>query len=135
MFRIIGILVLCLCVVAGVGYYFNWFSFSTSNNDGKKADLHLTFNKDKAQDDIHRLQGEKTIKGDIHQTEAAKQEFTILDSQNQDVTIKVASTTKIKIDDKDGAFADLKAGDPVVVKYEANKDGNSARTITVSKKS
>jgi len=116
-------------VVAGVGYYRGWFNFAASVNEDKiKEDLHTV--KDK----VHDLGHDKTIDGTIHQI-GTGQELTIRDSQKKDVTIKVDAATKIKIGDKDSPFSDLKTDDPVSVKYEAKKDENVARTITVSKKS
>jgi hypothetical protein len=148
-----GLMVLCLCVFAGIGLYLKWFSFSASTTDTKQTDVHVSINKAKVQEDMnvvkegakhgatavteefHSLLGEKTIKGTIHQIEPARQELTILDNKKQDVTIKVDTSTKIKIGDKDGSFSDLQADDSVTTLYEAKKDSNIAKTITVSKKS
>ena len=148
-----GLLVLCLCVVAGVGFYLNWFTFSASSAKDKNPDVHLSVNKNKVKEDIkiveedvkygagkvvekvHSLTGEKTFEGPIQHIDAAKQQLTFLDKQKKDVTIQVDAATKIKIADKDGAFSDLAADDTVTVKYEAKKDGNVAKTITVQKKS
>jgi len=117
-------------VVAGVGYYRGWFNFAASVNEDKiKEDLHTV--KDKVHDVTH----DKTIVGTIQQIGTTGQEFTIRDNQNKDMTIKVDAATKIKIGDKDSPFSDLKTDDPVSVKYEAKKDENVARMITVSKKS
>jgi len=147
-----GLVVLCLCVVAGVGLYFKWFTISASN-DNNEPDVHLSVNKPKIDSDIksvkksvatgeekvaekvHNLLGEKTIAGTIHQIESSKQELTILDNKKQDVTIKVDAATRITIADKSSYFSDLTTDDSVSVKYEAKKDGNFAKTITVPKKS
>jgi len=153
MLRWLGLIVLCLLVVGGVGLYFQWFSISASSTDSGKPDIHVNVNKAKFQEDMktvkegakhgaekvkeaaHSLLGEKTVEGTIHQIETARQEMTVLDNEKQDVTIKVDATTKIMIGDKDCAFSDLKADDPVSVLYEATRGGNAARTITVSRKS
>jgi hypothetical protein len=139
MFRLIGIVVLCLLVLGGLGLYFKWFGFSASN-EGNRPDLHLTVDKTKVKEDLnvvkekyHSLLGEKTVEGAMHHIETASQELTILDGQNKDVTIKVDAATKIKIGDKDGAFSDLKDGERAHVTYDVKKDGNSAQTITVPK--
>jgi hypothetical protein len=144
--------VLCLLVVGGVGLYFQWFSISASNTESGTPDIHLKVNKDKFQEDmkivkedakhgaekikdeVHGLLGEKKLAGTIQQVEVARQELTVLDNKKQDVTIKVDAATKIKIGDKEGTFDDLKADDPVSGMYEATRDGNVARTITVSRK-
>jgi len=148
----IGLLTLCLCLAAGVGLYLHWFTISASSPDGKDPDVHLSVNKDKVKEDMNtvkedvkygagkvaekvHLSGEKTLVGPIHHLDADKQQLTLLDNQKQDVAIQVDAATKIKIADKDGTFADLAADDPVSVKYEAKKDGNVAKTITVQKKS
>jgi len=48
MMRTFGWLVLCLCLLAGVGYYLDWFNFSASFNREKiKEDLNAA--KDKVQ--------------------------------------------------------------------------------------
>lgn len=83
----------------------------------------------------HKLLGEKALAGPIHQIGMSRQELTILDSEKAEVTIKVEANTRIKIGDKDASFSDLAAGDPVSVLYEAKKDGNVARSITVAKRS
>jgi len=148
-----GLLVLVLCVFAGVGLYLKWFTISASTTEGHDPDVHLSVNKEKVKEDInvvkedvksgagklaekvHGLTGAKTLEGTIQQIETAKQELTILDSKKQDVTVKVDAATKIKIADKDSSFGDLATNDPVSVHYEAKKDGNVATTITVQKKS
>jgi hypothetical protein len=152
-FGTIGIVAVCLLVLAGLGLYFGWFSISTSTTGRDAPDVHLTLNKPKVKQDVkaaeegakhsaravtdqvHDLLGEKTIVGPIHEIAVAKQELTIQDKEKQDVTIKVVASTSIKIGDKDSSFSDLTADDPVSVKYEAKKDGNVAKTITVQKKS
>jgi len=141
MLRLIGFLVVCLLVVGGLGLYLGWFGLSFSN-DPKKPDVHLTVNKDKIEQDVKTIKdkvenylGEKTVKGTIQQVEPVSQMLNILDDKKQAVVLKVDSTTKIKIGDMDGSLADLKADDPVTVMFEAKKDGNVARTITVAKKS
>jgi hypothetical protein len=145
-FGTIGLFVLCLCVLAGVGLYLNWFSISASNTDNKTPDVHVSVNTPRIEADVntvkkgvaeeyHSLLGEKTVKGTIQQVETAKQELTIKDNPKQDVTVKVDATTKIKVGDKDGSFSDLQIDDPVSVLYDAKKDGNVAKTITVSKTS
>jgi hypothetical protein len=139
-------------VVAGVGLYFKWFTISASN-DGNEPDVHLSVNKpkidsdvnavkksvakgeEKVADKVHSLLGEKSITGTIHEIESSKQELTILDNKKQDVTIKVDGATRITIADKSSSFSDLKGDDSVSVKYEAKKDGNVAKAITVLKKS
>jgi hypothetical protein len=140
-------------VFAGVGLYLNWFTISASRTDGKDPDVHLSVNKEKVKEDlnvvkedvkygagkvaekVHSLTGEKTLEGPIQHIDAAKQQLTLLDNKKQDVTIQVDAATKIKIADKDGSFGDLAADDAASVKYEAKKDGNVAKTITVQKKS
>jgi len=142
MVRTFGWVVLCLCVVFGIGLYLGWFSISSSNTEGDKSDVHVSVNKGKVHEDVdalkkkgHNLLGEKTLEGPIHQIMMATQEMSMLDVQKQEVTIKVDAATRIKIGDKDASFGELSAGDPASVMYEAKKDGNVARTITVSKKS
>ena len=142
MVRTFGWVVLCLCVVFGIGLYLGWFSISASNTDGEKSDLHLSVNKNKVHEDVDALKKkgqnllvEKTIEGPIHQIMLDTRELSMFDIQKQEVTIKVDTATRIKIGDQDALFSDLKAGDPASVMYEAKKDGNVARTITVSKKS
>jgi hypothetical protein len=137
MFRIIGIVVVCLLLLFGLGVYFQWFTFSTSNTNGNRPDIHVGVNKDKIEEDLKPVKGlfgSKTVEGTIQKIEPVKKELTILDKQKKDVTIKVDEASKIKIGDKDGsAFSDLKVGDPVSVKYDTKKDGNDAKTITVTK--
>jgi hypothetical protein len=151
-FGMIGVVAVCLLVVAGLGLYFKWFSIS-SNTGGDTPDVNVSLNKPKVEHDVkaaeesakhgaksvsdkvHGLFGEKTIVGPIHEITSDKQELTILDNDKKDVTIKVVASTSIKIGDKASSFSDLKGDDPVSVKYEAKKDGNVARTITVQKKS
>ncbi len=140
MFRTIGIVVVCLCLVGGAGLYFNWFTISPSNTDSQSG-VRLSMNKDKVEnaeksvkDEYHNLFGDKTMKGTIREIEPANKELIVRDNANKDVTIKLDAATKITIIDKDGSFVDLKTDDPVSVKYESNKDGNVARTITVAKK-
>ena len=130
MIRTFGWAVLFLCVLGGIGYYLDWFSVSASLNKGKIKD-----DVNSAKDKVHGLLGDRTIEGTIHQIAAASQELTVLDSAKQAVTVKVDAVTKIRIGEKDSSFKDLKTDDPVSVSYEASKDGNTARTITVSKKS
>lgn len=152
LFGMLGVATVILLGLAGLGYYLNWFSVSTST-DKESPDVHLTLNKDKVKEDVkavgkdikqdakvvsdkvHGLFGEKTIVGPIHEIAADTKELTIRDDKTQDVTVKVVASTSIKINDKDSTFSDLKADDPVSVKYEATKDGNVARTVTVQKKS
>jgi hypothetical protein len=141
MIRTFGWVMLCLCAVFGLGLYLGWFSLTASNTDGK-SDLHVSLNKDKVHEDEETLKkkgqqllGKKTLEGPIHQIMMATQELSLLDNQKQEVTIKVDATTRIKIGDRDASFSDLTAGDPATVTYEAKKDGNVARTITVTKKS
>lgn len=50
MIRTLGWIMLCLCVVFGIGLYFGWFSISASN-----ADLQLSINKDKIHEDADAL--------------------------------------------------------------------------------
>ena len=142
MIRTFGWIVLCLCVVFGIGLYLGWFSISASNTDGNKSDVHVSVNKGKVHEDVdalkkkgHNLLGEKTLEGPIHQIMMATQELSMFDSEKQEVTIKVDAATRIKIGDKDASLSDLTAGDSASVMYEAKKDGNVARTITVSRKS
>jgi hypothetical protein len=149
--RTIGLIVVCLCVLAGVGLYFGWFTVSASNVDGTKPDVHVTLNRGKAQDDAnaikagvkqsvegtqekaHNLLSETTVAGTIREMDAARQELTIRDDMNRDVTIKVNLMTRIKLGDRKGSFGDLKVLNPVSVVYETMKEGNVAKTITVSK--
>jgi hypothetical protein len=137
----IGLAAVCLLVAAGLGLYFDWFSFSTTLNtpkvehDVKVVEEGAKHGAKAVGDKVHGLLGEKTIIGSIHEITSAKQELTILDSDKQDVTVKVVESTSIKIGDKVSSFSDLKGDDSVSVKYEAKKDGNVARTITVQKKS
>jgi hypothetical protein len=57
MMRKFGWLVLCLCVLAGIGYYLDWFSFSASlNKDKFKEDMNTVKEK------VHDVGGEKTGK-------------------------------------------------------------------------
>jgi len=146
MFRTIGIIVVCLCLIGGVGYYLNWFSFSETKTDNKGIEIHGKINtpkiqtdlkkvEEKASDEIHHLFGEKTIVGTIQKIDSASEELTIRDKKDKDVTVKLETGTKIKIMDKAGTLSDLKAEDSVSVTYEAKKDGNVAKTVTVSKKS
>jgi hypothetical protein len=141
MFRTIGIVVVCLCLIAGAGFFFKWITFTASNADTQKPDVHLTINKDKidkdmkaAEDKLPNLFGDKTMDGTIQGIETAKEELTVRDKKDHDVMVKVDTATKINISDKAGSFADLKTDDAVSVKYEAKKDGNLAKTITVAKK-
>jgi multidrug efflux pump subunit AcrB len=141
MFRTIGIVVVCLCLIAGAGLYFKWFTITASTIDSRTPDLHLSIDKDKvdkdvktAKEELNNLLGDKTVEGTIRDIETAKEELTIRDSRNQDVRMKLDPATKIKIIDKAGSFSDLKTADPVSVTYETKKDGNVARTITVAKK-
>jgi hypothetical protein len=140
MFRTIGIVVVCVCLIAGVGLYFKWFTIS-----GSSTDVRLSTDKNKvdkdvnaAKDEVHKVlgdkTGDKTMVGTIQEIEAAKEELTVRDYRNQDVRMKLDPATKIKIIDQPGSFSDLKFADPVSVTYETNKDGNVVRTITVAKK-
>jgi hypothetical protein len=148
----LGVAAVILVVLAGIGYYLKWFSVSASSTDKNSPDVHLTLNKDKVKEDVkavekdlqhdaklvsdkvHGLFGEKSVVGPIREITAATKELTVRDDKKQDVTVKVVASTSIKVNDKDGAFSDLKTDDPVTVKYEATKDGNVARTVTVQKK-
>jgi len=157
MMRTLGWIVLCLCVLAGFGLYFEWFTVSASkgstdkentdkgstdkeNTDKGNTDspnIHVTIDKEKFKEDIAAVKEKvtgKSIDGQIRRIETTRQELTILGKQAQEVTIKVDASTKIKIGDKDASFGDLKIDDPVSVKYDATKDGNIARTVTVSNK-
>lgn len=157
MMRTLGWIVLCLCVVAGFGLYFGWFTVSASkastdnvSNDNASNDkggneqrntappnIHLTINKDKFKEDVAAVKEKvtgKTIEGQIHRIETARQELTVLGKQDQMVTVKVDAATRIRISDKDGSFGELKTDDRVSVTYEANKDVNMAKTVTVSNK-
>jgi hypothetical protein len=145
--------IVVVCVILVLGFYMKWINVSGSNTDSKTSDIHFSLNKDKVQEDAktvkesaqhgadkvkdeyRSLLGEKTIAGSIQTIEMAKQELTIVDDQKKDLMVKVDAATKITIDDKAGVFADLKAEDLVSVKYTANKDGNVATSVTVSKKS
>jgi len=137
MFRTIGIVVVCLCLIAGAGYYFNWFTFTASNTDARMAINKPKIEKDvkAVKDEFHSLLGDKTMDGTIQGIETAKEELTVRDNKDHDVMVKVDTATKIKISDKAGSFADLKTDDAVSVMYETKKDGNVAKTITVAKKS
>lgn len=54
MMRAFGWLVLCLCLLGGIGYYFEWFTFSASINKEKvKEDI------DTVKDKLHGKTGEK----------------------------------------------------------------------------
>lgn len=151
MFRTIGIVVVCLGLAFGLGLYFQWFTIAASNTDSRTSDVRVAIDKNKVDKDVkavkdkvdkaekavndefHNLLGDKTMEGTIQKIETAKEELTVRDNKNQDVTIKLDPATKIKISDKAGALSDLKTDDPVSVKYETKKDGNVARTITVAK--
>lgn len=56
MMRAFGWLVLCLCLLAGVGYYLDWFNISTSINREKIKD-----DMDAVKDKIKGNSGEKAI--------------------------------------------------------------------------
>jgi hypothetical protein len=140
MFKIIGVLVVCLLIVLGLGVYFKWFTVSTSNAEGNRTDLHVGVNKDKIQEDLKAVKegaqglfGAKTSEGTVQQIDVSKQELTIVDKQQKELNLKADAGTKVKIADKDAAFGDLKVGDSVSATYDAKKEGNHAKTITVTK--
>jgi hypothetical protein len=70
MARFIGTLVILAAIVAGVGYYLNWFSFSASDDkktDGTEINIHIDKAKikadtekakEKAQDLEHKVEQE-----------------------------------------------------------------------------
>jgi len=56
MMRAFGWLVLCLCLLAGIGYYFEWYTFSASVNKEKfKEDM------GSVKDKLHGKPSEKAI--------------------------------------------------------------------------
>lgn len=64
------------------------------------------------------LAADETAKGKIKSVQADKNTFVLTDAKAKDWTFEMSATSKVKLADKDGKLADLKAGDEVTVTYE-----------------
>jgi hypothetical protein len=73
----------------------------------------------------------KMAEGTVSAVDAQKSSLTVETAQKETVPVKVEAGTKIRVDDKDGTLADLKAGQPVTVTYETKGAENVALTVTV----
>jgi hypothetical protein len=152
--RKLGIVVLVLiAALAGIGFYRNWFDFSTqrdAQDDSKvKVSLGVDTNKiaedtaaakDKARElggtvqrNIKGLAGAETVKGEVVSVDEKDGRFTVATADKPELTIHMAPAAKLLLKDKEIQLKDLRVGDRVTVAYEV-KDGKSiAQSVTVER--
>jgi hypothetical protein len=73
----------------------------------------------------------KTAAGNVTAVDTLNNTLTVETAKKDTVTVKVEAATRVRIDDKDGSLADLKAGMPVSVNYETRGAEDVAMLVTV----
>ncbi|MCI0640669.1 MAG: hypothetical protein L0Y72_20125 [Gemmataceae bacterium] len=130
-------LVLCLVVVGALGFYLNWWGFSTSTdaNTGK-TNVQLTIDKKKMSQDVQSgvgglrdLVAGKSFEGSIQSLDAVTRSVNLKNDAG-DLTVRATDETKIQLLSGPGTFPDLKQGMRVNVAYETRDNIHSATKIT-----
>jgi Sec-independent protein translocase protein TatA len=74
----------------------------------------------------------KTLDGQLTAVDMAKKEVTVKSNDGKDtVTVKVDGQTKIRVGDKDGTLADVKAGDTVTLVHMPKDGIDTALSLAV----
>jgi hypothetical protein len=74
----------------------------------------------------------KTLDGQLTAVDMAKKEVTVKSNDGKDtVTVKVDGQTKIRVGDKDGTLADIKAGDTVTLVHMPKDGIDTALSLAV----
>ena len=140
--RAFGFLILILLIIFVAGIFLGWFTVSASSRDGSRPNVHITVDKEKMQDDVASVKdkvtsavSEKTVSGTIRRVETAARELVVSDSERRDITVRVTSSTDIRIGDRSVTIDEIRADDPVSVVYEERKDEKVARRISVPRRS
>lgn len=152
------IVVVVLIVGGGVAYWLHWWRIDTvpSQDDGETK-VQLTVDKDKMNKDVRSAKG--TIKDDVEKLKEGVHEkrkaqprgllvegtiraidpgnhtLTLMNGENEEVTVRTDAATRIRVGEKEGTLADLKIDDSASVTYESAKGEEAAKSVTVKKRS
>lgn len=126
-----------LFAVIGLCFYLNWFHVSSVRGEKGESGVSLTFDKEKAKADVdaakekvkegaktakEKLTGNEEIKGTLKAVDLEKKQVTIAQAGQADMTVDIATDTKIKIGDKEARLEDLRTGQEVTCTHKT-KDG------------
>lgn len=152
----IVVVVLVLIAGCGLAYWLGWWHIGTvPNKDDGKTKIELTVDKDKMNEDVKAAKGtikeevEKVksgvqdkaksssqallVEGTIRALDSDKHTLTVMNDKEDEIVVKTDESTRIRVGDKDGKFADLKVGDKASVSYETVKGEKIAKSLAVKK--
>ena len=153
MARLLVVLVLIVVVVAGLGYYLDWFHVRVQEEKiqrdmevaREKARQLGTKVEEKAKDLGRKAQdlGEraregvktvaqlKTAKGRIQQVDPADHRFVMRTTEGEDLTVYTDAASKIQQGDQDLRLDELRPGDHATVAYRVNDGKSFAASVTI----
>jgi hypothetical protein len=150
---ILTLVVVLIAVTIGLGYYRDWFNFSTKRSaqgddkvtlslqvdTGKiKHDIEAAKQKVKdigktGNDNVEALAGAATVKGTLVKVEEAGQRFTLMTADNQQLAIQLDASSQLRLMEAEMRPEDLRAGDRVTVVYKVNDGKNIAQSVTIER--
>jgi len=108
----------------------------TNNQEMKLADLkegdQVTINYHMAANEVRsdrNAQGAELAQGRIKSLGADNNQFVLTDNNGKDWTFRADANARVRVNDKDGKLADLKAGDDAVIAYNRQGDQFQARDV------
>jgi hypothetical protein len=150
---IVTLVVVLIVVTIGLGFYRDWFNFSTKRNaqGDDKVTLSLEVDRGKIKQDIEAakqkvkeigrtgkenveaLAGAATEKGTVVNVEEAGQRFTLMTADNKQLAIQMDSSSQVHLREAERHLKDLRAGDRVTVVYKVNDGKNIAQSVTIER--
>jgi len=152
----IVVVVLVLIAGCGLAYWLDWWHVgAVPSKDEGKTKIELTVDKDKIKKDVDTAKG--TIKEEVDKVKAGVQDngksssqallvegtiraidsdkhtLTVMNAKDDEIVVKTDESTRFRVGDKDGKFADLKVGDSASVSYETAQGQKTAKSVTVKK--
>lgn len=154
--RTLLVAVALLCVIGiGAAFYLGWLNLSTDSSlDSRRSEVTLTIDKEKVKEDIDAVKQKasevgksirqtakdkkdvlllgKTVDGHLTAVDTVKKEVTVQSNDGKDtITVQVDGQTKIRVGDRDGTLADVKAGDTVTLVHMPKDGIDTAVSLTV----
>lgn len=138
--------VVLLVIVAGVGFWQGWFSFSSGDADGR-TDLTLSVDKEKIEQDTGaaldatrreaREVGEKikaasditSVEGVVESVDAQERSVTVRTEDSGAQTFQIRDETELSRDDEPTPLSGISAGDEVIVVY---REGEQRRVDSIT---
>ena len=152
------IVVVVLIVGGGVAYWLHWWRVDTvpSKDDGETK-VELTMDKNKMNKDVNAAKGkimedveklketvhekgkaqpaEVLVEGTVCAIDPSNHTLTVRNDKNEEVVVRTDAVTRIRVGDKEGTLADLKIGESATVTYQSTKGEETAKSVTVKKRS